>query len=214
MFVNHLWTDTLSNEILKQTNLYGQEYLQSRVDYLHEHPRARAHDFSKRRFTLRELYNFLSLIITMGIVSLPSIPSYWHTSWPFLNDGFRKVMSCDRFLLLLKFLHLSDNEMYISYGQAGHDCLYKIRLIITHFNGQFKSSYTPNQNCSVDESIISYKGRLSFLQYLPKKPHKWGSRLEYWLMPKVAVHGIWTSIQEDLKKEMESYHCQVMLFSL
>ena len=170
----------LSNEILKQTNLYGQQYLQSHVDYLHEHPRARAHDFSKRTFTLGELYNFLSLVITMGIVSLPSIPSYWRTSWPFLNDGFRKVMSRDRFLLLLKFLHLSDNEKYISFGQAGHDRLYKIRPIITHLIAQFKSSYKPNQNCSIDESIISYKGRLSFLQYLPKKPHKWG--IKAWVL--------------------------------
>ena len=174
IYFKHLWTDTLSNKILKQTNLYGQQYLQSHVDYLDEHPRARAHDFSKCTFTLGELYNFLSLIITMGIVSLPSIPSYWHTSWSFLNDSFHKVMSCDRFLLLLKFLHLSDNEKYISFGQAGHDRLYKIQPIITHLNAQFKSSYTPNQNCSIDESIISYKGRLSFLQYLPKKPHKWG----------------------------------------
>ena len=163
-----------SNKILKQSNLYGQQYLQSHVDYLPEHPRAQAHDFSKCRFTLGELYNFLSLIITMGIVSLPSIPSYWHTSGPFLNDSFRKVMSHDRFLLLLKFLHLSDTEKYISFGQAWHDHLYKIWPIITNLTTQFKLSYTPNHNYSVDESIISYKGCLSILQYLPKKPYKWG----------------------------------------
>ena len=40
IYFKHLWTDTLSNEILKQTNLYGQQYLQSHVDYLDEHPRA------------------------------------------------------------------------------------------------------------------------------------------------------------------------------
>ena len=125
----------------------------------------------------------------MGIVSLPSIPSYWHTSWPFLNDGFRKEMSHDRFFLLLKFLHLSDNDKYISYGQAGHDRLYKIRPIITHLIAQFKSSYTPNQNCSVDESIISYKGRLSFLQYLPKKPHEWG--IKAWVLADAKSGYMW-----------------------
>ena len=50
IYFKHLWTDTLSNEILKQTIIYGQQYLQSHMDYLHEHPRARAHDFSKRTF--------------------------------------------------------------------------------------------------------------------------------------------------------------------
>ena len=34
--------------------------------------------------------------------------------------------------------------------------------------------FVPQQQLSIDEAMISYKGRLSFLQYLPKKPKKWG----------------------------------------
>ena len=29
---------------------------------------------------------------------------------------------------------------------------------------------------SIDESMIGFKGRLSFLQYMPKKPTKWGMK--------------------------------------
>ena len=41
-----------------------------------------------------------------------------------------------------------------------------------------KSSYIPSQCVSVDESMINFQGtcRLSFLQYLPKKPKKWGMK--------------------------------------
>ena len=29
----------------------------------------------------------------------------------------------------------------------------------------------------MDESIIPFKGRISFIQYLPNKPHKWGMKV-------------------------------------
>ena len=41
----------------------------------------------------------------------------------------------------------------------------------------FKVNYQPHQQISIDELMISYQGRL---QYLPKKPHKWG--LKAWVL--------------------------------
>eukprot|EP00731_Ephydatia_muelleri_P005846 Em0003g94a len=32
----------------------------------------------------------------------------------------------------------------------------------------------------IDKSIIVFKGRLSWIQYLPKKPHKWGLKAKHW----------------------------------
>ena len=37
--------------------------------------------------------------------------------------------------------------------------------------------YGPGMHISVDESMIGTKGRLSFLQYMPEKPTKWGIKL-------------------------------------
>ena len=34
----------------------------------------------------------------------------------------------------------------------------------------------PHQFLYIVESMISFKGHLSFLQYLLKKPHKWGMK--------------------------------------
>ena len=61
-------------------------------------------------------------------------------------------------------------------GAPGFDKLYKIRPLLDILLKSFKDSYTPSQFLSVHESMISFKGRLSFLQYLPKKPHKWGMK--------------------------------------
>ena len=57
----------------------------------------------------------------------------------------------------------------------------------SHNKSTVHYAYTPNQNCSIDESIISYKGHLSFLQYLHKKPHKW--RIKAWVMMTNAKRG-------------------------
>ena len=40
----------------------------------------------------------------------------------------------------------------------------------------FEKMYKSKRELSIDESTIGFKGRLSFLQYLPKKPTKWGMK--------------------------------------
>ena len=102
--------------------------------------------------------------------------SYWNRSWPFNNENFSSLMSSRRFELILKFLHLNDSETQPQRGEPGFDKLYKVRPFLELLLQNFKDSYLPGQHLSIDESMISYKGRLSFIQYLPKKPHKWGMK--------------------------------------
>lgn len=105
---------------------------------------------------------------------------YWSRKWPFASDNFSSIMSSRRFELILKFLHFNDSSTQPSKGQTGYDKLYKIRPLLNILLANFKNAYQPYQNISIDESMISYKGRLSFIQYLPKKPHKWG--LKAWVL--------------------------------
>ena len=83
-------------------------------------------------------------------------------------------MKRDRFSLLMKFLHLNDSEKYIRKGQPGHDPLYKLRPFLQPLISNFQQHYTLHREVSVDETMISFKGRLGFIQYMPKKPTKWG----------------------------------------
>ena len=48
-------TDGLLQNVLDETNRYGEQYVESHQDHLDAHPRARPHDFVKRRFTMSEL---------------------------------------------------------------------------------------------------------------------------------------------------------------
>ena len=77
---------------------------------------------------------------------------------------------------LLKFLHLNDNSKYVKKGQPGHNPLSKVRRFLDPLIKNFQEDYHPSCKLSIDESMIGFKGRLSFFQYLPKKPTKWGMK--------------------------------------
>lgn len=52
--------------------------------------------------------------------------------------------------------------------------LAKIYPLMTHLINKFQSAYTLGQNISLDESLLLWKGRLSFKQYIPLKAAKFG----------------------------------------
>lgn len=41
----------------------------------------------------------------------------------------------------------------------------------------FKNAYTPKRELSIDEQMIGMKSRVGFLQYMPKKPEKFGIKV-------------------------------------
>ena len=47
-----------------KTNLYSQHYINSHDDHPQQHSRAYEHDFTKHRFTIGELYNYITLVYT------------------------------------------------------------------------------------------------------------------------------------------------------
>ena len=82
-------------------------------------------------------------------------------------------MSSRRFELLLKFLHLNDSRKQPAQGEPGYDKLYKVRPLLD-----------AAVKLSIDESMIGFKGRLVFLQYMPKKQQKWG--IKAWVQADAA----------------------------
>ena len=61
-----------------------------------------------------------------------------------------------------------------STASAKQDKLAKVRPLIAILIPKFLNLYNPSQNLSPDESMLKFKGRLSFVQYMPRKPIKRG----------------------------------------
>ncbi|XP_041944435.1 piggyBac transposable element-derived protein 4-like [Alosa sapidissima] len=55
-----------------------------------------------------------------------------------------------------------------------------MRWFLNYLIARFQALYEVDGKVSVDESMIKFKGRLSFRQYLPMKPTKWGVKV--WVM--------------------------------
>ena len=160
----HVFSPDVVDHMVKETNRYGEQYVENHMDYLKQHPRARAHDLVKKRITLAEMFKFLALVITMGIVNLTGIQHYWSTSWPFSSANFSQILSRDRFLLILKFLHLANNNDAVREDMTACSRLDGISTNWWEISRKCKM-YNPDRELSIDESMTSYKGRLSSLQY-------------------------------------------------
>ena len=128
--------------------------------------------------SIEEIKAFVGILILMGIVKLPRIELYWSLSHPYLvTPGISNVMSRVRFEQIFRFLHLCNNTAQVSRGQPGYDRLFKVRKLFDLITAQFESEYTLHQQCSIDEAMIPYKGRLGFKQYIKNKPTKWGIKV-------------------------------------
>ena len=113
--------------------------------------------------------------------------SYWSSKWPFQNDTFSYIMSGRRFELLMRYLHLNNSEQQPPRSSPDYDKLYKIRPLLDLLIKSFQLVYVPNREIAVDENI--YKGRLSWIQYMPKKPTKWG--IKTWVLAESGSGYVW-----------------------
>jgi hypothetical protein len=81
-------------------------------------------------------------------------------------------MARDRFLVTLSMLHFADNEK-----QVQGDLLYKVREVLTKIKQTFIAQFSPFQDLVIVESMVLFKGRLMFKQYIETKIHKFGIKL-------------------------------------
>ena len=128
-------------------------------------------------FTRDNILGFLGMNIAMGIVGFPEVKDYWAREPMLQHPWFPTVMPRDKFLAISRFLHFADNTQAPSGDDSDHDRLWKIRPVIEVVKEQSSKAYVLGKKVSIDESMIGTKCRLGFIQYMPKKPTKWGVKV-------------------------------------
>ncbi|CAG5056959.1 unnamed protein product [Parnassius apollo] len=90
----------------------------------------------------------------------------------FRQDFAKNAMTRNRFEILLRMLHFSNNE-----ETEKSDRLHKIDKLVKTLNMNFQAHFIPNESLCVDESLIPFRGRIIFRQYLKQKRHKYGIKI-------------------------------------
>ena len=160
------FNDATIDLIISETNKYYQ-YLTNKFTFP-DH--SRVHKWIDT--TPQEFYVFLALMLLMPLINKHNIADYWKIDPLIPTPIFLKFMSRDRFLLLTKFMHFADNN-----HPDKKDAIWKIRSFFKMILEPFSKFFYPFQKVVIDESLILFKGRLVFKQYIPSKRHRFGLKI-------------------------------------
>lgn len=120
-----------------------------------------------------EILAFMGMLIWMGLDKKPTLKDYFSKKILYKSDiGKYTGMSRMRFEMLLSNLHFVDNDI-----QDPTNRLNKIDPLSNELISKFQLAYTPEQDVCIDESMIPFRGRLIFRQYLPGKRHQYGIKI-------------------------------------
>lgn len=127
---------------------------------------------------LIEMRAFFGLLLTAG--HLKQNNTNYITLWSIKYGSpiFRATMSLVRFKLLLRFIRFDDKTTRSD--RRATDKLAPIRDIFEECNKMFSKYYEPGSFLTVDEQMIGWRGRCPFMQFMPKKPDKYGMKL-FWI---------------------------------
>ena len=162
LFVN----DDLLNSFVVCTNKYAEKWI---LENPALKPRSRV--LSWMPVSIKEMTQFIGLTLLM-LIKKPTIDQYWSNNILYHTPIFPAIMDRDRYQIILRFWHFTDPEQV----QTG-DKLYKIRPLLDHLYELFQTTYTPSAEVALDESLLLWKGRLAFRQYIPNKRSRFGIKV-------------------------------------
>ncbi|KAJ8734236.1 hypothetical protein PYW07_014787 [Mythimna separata] len=155
-----IWDEDIIDLIVRETNRYAANLQSSTLP-----------QFSRLRkwvpITPQELWTFFGILMLQSICPLPVEREYWFPCLPYLKLGkFGDIMSYPRFSVIKRCLHFVDNALC---ARGIPSKLTKIKPLIDHLTSKFSSLYLPEQEIAIDESLLLWKGRLSFSQLIATK---------------------------------------------
>ncbi|XP_026467553.1 piggyBac transposable element-derived protein 4-like [Ctenocephalides felis] len=164
-FFNYFFDDELVGKIVEETNVYFIQEQRTEPS-----TSGAVMDWN---VTAAEMRIFFAIVLNMSIVYKPDENMYWSKNPIIATPFFSKVMSNRRFKLIKKYLHFMNNETYNS-DLHPYPKLNKIWPVYDFLNKKFKTAYTLQREITIDESLMLYKGALSWKQYMPMKRARFG----------------------------------------
>lgn len=123
-----------------------------------------------KELTLAEMKSFLGLTLLAGIIRKPTVKSYWSCNTMISTPYFGMCMSRDRYIFILRFLRFSDPFSTTAEKSS------RMQGFMQKFH-EINSVYEPARDLCLDESLLLYKGRLHFKQFIRIKRARFGIKI-------------------------------------
>lgn len=115
---------------------------------------------------------FFGVIVLMGVVQLPTIEHYWKLDTLYYYPLVHRIhMSYNRFSTILRCWH------FVELQPNNDNKLRKIEPFANKIVDRFHSLYIPSEILVIDESMISFQGRLQIKTYNPSKASSYGLKV-------------------------------------
>nr|XP_029479794.1 piggyBac transposable element-derived protein 4-like isoform X2 [Oncorhynchus nerka] len=141
----------------------------------------RRHEQGFKPVSVEEMYNYLSIVIYMGLLNVHTVSDYWVPNRLYGIPFCRTVMTMTRFRAITYSLHMSDpaedEENDKKKGTADYDRLMRIKPLKVQILDACRAFYHPFQNLSIDERMVHSKARHSLKQYIKSKSYRYGFKL-------------------------------------
>lgn len=163
--------DQLIDLIVTETNRYAIQFIVKNAESMKPHSRVRKWIETNRY----EIKTLVGILILQGVCPKPEFKMYFSRRESISTPFYLHYMTEKRFHLLLKFLHFVDNSTIDQIPENRK--LAKITPILDILKAKYMAAYLPVRDIAIDESLIGWKGRLSWKQYIPSKRKRFGIKL-------------------------------------
>lgn len=174
-YFNLFFNEDFCSYLAKEINNYA-------IIVLFDSDAARARISNWKNVTTDEIRTFVGELMLMGLIRVNRMNDCWKRHYLF-NLPFSQFMGRDRFLVILRCLHFQSER-------TGSDPIFKIRPLMDYFNNKMKELCIPSRELSIDESMVLWRGKLLWRQYVQGKRHKFGFKLYVLSQPNGLVHKI------------------------
>lgn len=160
-----IFSESIIEMIVKYTNIYIEK-----IQGNYERER------DAKPTDVVEFTSFIGLLYLAGLLrsNRQSLEELWGEDG-FGVERFHLVMNLKRFKFLIRCTRLDDIKT--REVRKNVDKLAAVRDVFEIFVSNCQKSYSVGKNITVDEKLEGFRGRCSFIQYIPSKPNKYGIKI-------------------------------------
>ena len=177
--------DEIMDTIVSETNQYAEQTM-TRTGH-----RCLSRTRQWEPVTKDDMWLFFGILVLQSLIHKPRHDWYWSRKRLLLTPVFQDIMSEYKFSLIMKFLHFTNND---EFDESTHPSpkLKKIWNVYQALLCNFQKAYTPRRDVSVDESLMAFKERLGWIQYIASRWARFG--VKFYALCESQTGYIWNSV--------------------